>query len=105
METDLLPQFCTHKEKILLSSGWASGIRDVGQRFEGGVTEFRSVLCRYSIEVGFGFVYVKNEKVRVIAECFCSNSMGCRWRVHASIEKSTSHFCIRTLDNEHACGA
>eukprot|EP00268_Persea_americana_P013460 TRINITY_DN15912_c0_g3_i2.p1 TRINITY_DN15912_c0_g3~~TRINITY_DN15912_c0_g3_i2.p1 ORF type:complete len:191 (-),score=27.76 TRINITY_DN15912_c0_g3_i2:1759-2331(-) len=33
METDLLPQFCIHKEKILLSSGWASGIRNVGQRF------------------------------------------------------------------------
>ena len=30
METDLLPQFCTHKEKILFSSGWANGIRDVG---------------------------------------------------------------------------
>ena len=22
MDTDLLPQFCTHKEKILLISGW-----------------------------------------------------------------------------------
>ena len=46
VETDPLPQFCTNKEKILLSSGWVSGIRGVGQRFEGGVAEFRSVLRR-----------------------------------------------------------
>ena len=44
VETDLVTQFCTHKEKILLSSSRASGIRDVGQRFEGCVAEFRSVM-------------------------------------------------------------
>ena len=66
-ETDLLPQFQTHKEKISLSSGQVSGIRDVRQRFEGCIAEFRSVMCKYSIEVGFEFVYVKNDKVRVIA--------------------------------------
>ena len=104
METALLPQIFTHKEKILLLAGWASGIRDVGQRFEGGVVEFRSVLCRYSIEVRFEFVYMKNDKMRVV-ECSRSHSMGSRWRLHALIEKSSGHFCIKTLDNEHTCGA
>ena len=37
--------------------------------------------------------------------CSRSHSKGCKWRVHASIEKSTYYFCIRTLENEHTCGA
>ena len=44
------------------------------------------------MEVGFEFVYVKNDKLRVTAECSRSRSMGCKWCVHASIEKSTGHF-------------
>lgn len=61
IETDLLPQFCSHKKTILMSSDWANVIRHEGQRFDGRVVEFRKVLRRYLIEVGFEFAYVKNE--------------------------------------------
>ncbi|XXG86275.1 hypothetical protein AAC387_Pa11g1198 [Persea americana] len=54
METDPLPQSCSHKEKILLLSEWANGIRHVGQRFEGGVAEFRNEVCKYLSFVDLG---------------------------------------------------
>ena len=30
VETDLIPQFCSHKEKFLLFSDWVNGISHVG---------------------------------------------------------------------------
>ena len=42
---------------MLLASGWRNNIRSVGQKFEGGVVEFRIVLCKYAIEVGFEFTF------------------------------------------------
>ena len=105
VEKDLLLQFCSHKEKFLLSSDWVNGISHFGQRFEGGASEFRNVLCKYSIEVGFKFVYVKNDKVRITAECSRWKSQDCKWCVHASLEKSSGFFCIRSFYNEHTCGA
>ena len=44
METNHLPQFCSHKEKILLSSNWANGTKHVGRGLR-DVAEFRNVLC------------------------------------------------------------
>eukprot|EP00268_Persea_americana_P018504 TRINITY_DN19243_c0_g2_i1.p1 TRINITY_DN19243_c0_g2~~TRINITY_DN19243_c0_g2_i1.p1 ORF type:complete len:222 (+),score=40.46 TRINITY_DN19243_c0_g2_i1:1903-2568(+) len=102
---DLLPQFCSHKEKFLFSSDLVNGISHVGQRFEGGASEFRNVLCKYSIEVGFEFVYVKNDKARITAECSHRKFQNCKWRVHASLEKSSGFFCIRSFFNENTCGA
>ena len=48
-----------------------------------GVAEFRNVLCRFSIEVGFEIVYVKNDKAMVTVECSRNHSKGCKWCVHA----------------------
>lgn len=49
METDFIPQFCLYKEKILLFSDWANGIRHVGQRFEGGVAEPRGIVSALNL--------------------------------------------------------
>ncbi|KAL7210266.1 hypothetical protein ACSBR1_031768 [Camellia fascicularis] len=68
-EMDLLLMFCQYEERTLLSSGWVNGITHVGQRFIGGAKDIRIVLCKYAIEIGFEFVYLKNEKCRVIVVC------------------------------------
>ncbi|KAL7186462.1 hypothetical protein ACSBR2_028248 [Camellia fascicularis] len=104
-EMDLLPMFCQHEERTLVSCGWVNGIIHVGQRFIGGAKNFRTALCKYAIEIGFEFVYVKNEKCQVSAVCSMRESKACLWRVHASLESDNNFFYIRTLHDEHTCGA
>ncbi|KAL7263907.1 hypothetical protein ACSBR1_001958 [Camellia fascicularis] len=77
----------------------------LGQRFIGGAKDFQTALCKYAIEIGFEFVYVKNEKCRVTAVCSMQESKGCLWRVHTSLESANNFFYIRTLHDEHSCGA
>ncbi|KAL7242827.1 hypothetical protein ACSBR1_015257 [Camellia fascicularis] len=60
-EMDLLPMFCQHEERTLLSCGWVNGITHVGQRFIGGAKDFRTALCKYAIEIGFEFVTLHDE--------------------------------------------
>ena len=64
-----LSKFCSHQEKVLLSAGWRNNITSGGQKFEGSVVEFRTILCKYAIEVGFQFTYVKNDKLKVTTDC------------------------------------
>ncbi|KAL7172800.1 hypothetical protein ACSBR2_032302 [Camellia fascicularis] len=104
-EMDLLPMFYQHEERTLLSCGWVNEITHVGQRFIGGAKDFRTALCKYAIEIGFEFVYVKNKKCRVTAVCSMRESKACLWRVHASLESANNFFYIRTLHDEHTCGA
>ncbi|KAH7833222.1 hypothetical protein Vadar_004199 [Vaccinium darrowii] len=50
-EVDLLTSFCPNKETVLLSAGWRDLINKVGQKFLGGVVEFRealSILAAYA---------------------------------------------------------
>ncbi|KAL7178938.1 hypothetical protein ACSBR1_042331 [Camellia fascicularis] len=61
----MLSSFCRHKKKALLCAGWADSITHVGHKFEGGIVEFHNALLKFSIECGFEFVFVKNDKVRV----------------------------------------
>ena len=103
-EDDLLPRFCSHNEKVLLTDGWSNGIVEVGQKFEGGVADFRNALCKYAIEVGFQFHYVKNEKTRVKAECAMKYSAACEWFVVATLQRVNGWFYIKKLNNEHTCG-
>lgn len=70
---------------------------------DSGVVEFRTILCKNAIEIGFQFMYVKNDKQRVTAEYAYKESRGCMWRVHALVEKTNGFFYIRTLNNEHTC--
>ncbi|KAL7218688.1 hypothetical protein ACSBR2_011871 [Camellia fascicularis] len=104
-EMDLLPMFCQHEERTLLSSGWVNEITHIGQRFIGGAKDFWTALCKYAIEIGFELVYVKNEKCWVTVVCSMRESKGCLWRVHASLESANNFFYIRTLNYEHSYGA
>ena len=47
------PNFYCHREHLLVGSTWSSGIREEGQKFEGGPIEFRNALYKYAIEIGF----------------------------------------------------
>ncbi|KAL7240668.1 hypothetical protein ACSBR2_006338 [Camellia fascicularis] len=71
-DADLLPNFCQHTSKVLLSADWADDITNIGQCFEGGAAEFRKVLSKYAIEYGFQFRYRKNDSIRITAECMFS---------------------------------
>ncbi|KAF5934344.1 hypothetical protein HYC85_030515 [Camellia sinensis] len=92
IERNSLSKFCSHQKNVLLSAGWRNNIMSVGQKFEHGVVEFRTFLCKYAIEVGFQFTYVKNDKLRIMAEYAYKESRGCMWRVHASVEKTNGFF-------------
>ena len=92
VETDLIPSFSAHEETAVLQSGWGGGIREVEQKFERGAEEFRRVLCKYAIQLGFNFKYVKNNKDRVTTQCCLCEETGCMWYVHASKEKANGFF-------------
>ncbi|XP_028082753.1 uncharacterized protein LOC114284080 [Camellia sinensis] len=104
-EMDLLPMFCQYEERTLLFCGWVNGITHVGQRLIEGAKDFRTALCKYAIEIGFEFVYVKNKKCRVTTVCSMRESKACLWRVHVSLESANNFFYIRTLHDKHTCGA
>ncbi|KAL7162437.1 hypothetical protein ACSBR2_042847 [Camellia fascicularis] len=104
-EMDLLHMFCQHEERALLSCGWVNEITHVSQRFIGGAKDFRTALCKYAIEIGFEFVYMKNEKCRVTAMCLMRESKACLWRVHANLKSANNFFYIRTLHDKHTCEA
>ena len=98
VERNSLSKFCSHLEKVLLSASWRNNITSVGQKFEGGVVEFRTFLCKYVIEGGCLCTYVKYDKMRVTAECAYKVSRGCMWRVHASVEKQIGFFLHKNCE-------
>ena len=49
------PNFCCHKQRVLMGSQWVHEIHGVGQKFEGGAEEYRKALCKYAVEMGFNF--------------------------------------------------
>ncbi|KAG5521456.1 hypothetical protein RHGRI_033874 [Rhododendron griersonianum] len=83
-ERDLLPTFCQHQDRALLSDGWRHYIKEVNQKFEGGAVEFRDKLAKFAIFYGFEYSFAKNETDRVTA--FCKDA-DCKWRVHARLDK------------------
>lgn len=102
-EIDYLGCFRPEEGKTYLTKGWESYIHSEGQKFEGGVVEFREKLRKYAIEMGFRFVFVRNDKSRVIAECFKKLSDGCNWSVKAHLCKHNGFFYITSLLNVHTC--
>ncbi|XP_050109579.1 uncharacterized protein LOC126588521 [Malus sylvestris] len=90
-------------DKRFLPQDWKEYISHVGQRFEGGVTEFRNKLIKYAAQMRFRLVYAKNDKERITAECFKKISDGCKWRIHASLCGGNGFFYIRSLNNVHTC--
>ena len=61
-------------------------------------------MCKFSIEVGFQFKYLKNDKQRVTAVCAFRDENGCQWRIHASNELVNGFFYIRKFEKQHKCG-
>ncbi|KAI8550261.1 hypothetical protein RHMOL_Rhmol06G0091000 [Rhododendron molle] len=68
-ERDLLPTFCQHRDRALLSDSWRHYIKEVNQKFEGGAVEFRDKLAKFAIFYGFDYSFAKNETDRVTAFC------------------------------------
>ncbi|XP_034197297.1 uncharacterized protein LOC117612741 [Prunus dulcis] len=86
-----------------LSTDWEGYITHEGQKFEGGVCEFRDKLAKYAIENGFKMKYLKNEPRRVTAVCAKKESNGCEWNVHAVKSNVNGFFYIKNLNNVHSC--
>ena len=102
-ENDYLDNFKSEAPKNYLSREWKDYIQKKGQKFEGGVVEFREKLAKYAIEVGFLFTYVRNDKERVIADCSNKESQGCKWHIHGVTSSSNGFFYISELNNVHSC--
>ena len=77
-QSDLLPTFCAHPEKVLLSAPWANGIKCKGQKFTRGVKDFRTVLSKYSIDHRFEYVYMKKDKEHVTDICLFRDTKSCK---------------------------
>ncbi|KAL6189022.1 hypothetical protein ACLB2K_040412 [Fragaria x ananassa] len=75
----------------------------VKQQFEGGVDDFREKLAKYAIEKGFRYRCLKNEPSRVTVVCDKRDTKGCLWKVHVTLNRVNSFFCVRKLNNEHTC--
>ncbi|KAF7112424.1 hypothetical protein RHSIM_RhsimUnG0230700 [Rhododendron simsii] len=103
-DDDVIPSFCSHKKVKLLSSDWSDGITTVGQRFEGGASDFKNVLRKFAIERGFEYTLSKNDKVRVTAHCKYRTVKKCMWHVHARIMPGNEYFHILAMDLAHTCG-
>ncbi|KAG5515136.1 hypothetical protein RHGRI_036244 [Rhododendron griersonianum] len=103
-DDDAIPSFCSHKKVKLLSSDWSDGITAVGQRFEGGASDFKNVLRKFAIERGFEYTLSKNDKVRVTAQCKYRTVKKCMWHVHARIMPGNEYFHILGMDLAHTCG-
>ncbi|CAL2238331.1 unnamed protein product [Prunus armeniaca] len=86
-----------------LSTDWEGYITHEGQKFEGGVCEFRDKLAKYSIENGFKMKYLKNEPRRVTAVCAKKESNDCEWHVHVVKSNVNGFFYIKNLNNAHSC--
>ena len=78
---DLLPSFYAQPDKVLFPANWRYAIREEGQKFEGGVKEFWSMLAKYSVERGFFYRLLRNNKKRLVAECKMKEEKGCEWYV------------------------
>ncbi|XP_028107079.1 uncharacterized protein LOC114306108 [Camellia sinensis] len=68
-------------------------------------TEFREVLCKYAVERGFQFKYVKNDSVRITVVCKFAASTDCSWSVHARMLPSSGVLCVKRFDSVHTCRA
>ncbi|KAK9286928.1 hypothetical protein L1049_015336 [Liquidambar formosana] len=104
VETDLLPSFCSHQQKTLLTARWAKCINNVGQCFNDGADGFRIALRKYSIEVGFKYKLVRNNSKRIMAVCFLKEG-GCEWHVQAVAHPGNNNFYVSKLNRVHTCGA
>ncbi|XP_021833443.1 uncharacterized protein LOC110773249 [Prunus avium] len=100
---DYLGKYGSCGGRKYLSTDWEGYISHEGQKFEGGVSEFRDKLAKYVIENGFKMKYLKSEPRRVTAVCAKKESDGCEWHVHAVNSNVNGFFYIKNLNNIHSC--
>lgn len=103
-DDDVISSFCSQKKVRLLFSNMLEGITAVGSRFEGGLSNLKSVLQNYAIKGGFEYALAKNDKVRVTAHCKYRKDKDCMWHVHARICPKNDYFYIKEVDLDHSCG-
>lgn len=87
------------KRRKLCHTGWENMLNSVGQVFD-GPKAFRDALHKYAIANSFTYKFIKNDGVRVTAECSAEN---CPWRVHASKSPAKQEFTIKKMNNIHTC--
>ena len=66
-----------------------------------GIKPLRDALHKYAIANKFGYRFVKNESLRLTAEC---TAEGCPWRIHASRSPGMQDFVIKKWNETHTCG-
>ncbi|KAK9067649.1 hypothetical protein SSX86_011760 [Deinandra increscens subsp. villosa] len=76
-----------------------SRIIKVNSTFE-NVIEFRRALAHYAITNEFAYFTEKSEPTRVTARCV---DLGCKWRIHASLQQDGITFEVKTLVEPHSC--
>ncbi|ONK66544.1 uncharacterized protein A4U43_C06F9290 [Asparagus officinalis] len=89
----------TAKRRRVLDE-WENLITGIGQVFD-DIKSLRDALHKYAIANTFDYRFVKNESLRLTAEC---TTEGCPWRIHASRAAGTQEFVIKKWNETHTCG-
>ncbi|KAK1563606.1 hypothetical protein Q3G72_029892 [Acer saccharum] len=72
---------------------------EVGQTHD-SVYTLRELLIDYTIQEGFNFKKIKNDKTRLTWACFVENYP---WRLHVSIVGDETTMQVKTYNNDHTC--
>lgn len=62
--------------------------------------EFGKALRYDSLNKGYEYRHIKNEKARVTVVCVYEN---CKWRIHTSWDRNQVVFQINTYNDRHTC--
>ncbi|KAL8493024.1 hypothetical protein ACS0TY_024292 [Phlomoides rotata] len=90
--------------KSYLSNKWGEIMNDsVGLEFEGGATEFRAELIKYTTALGFKFKYVRNDSRYIHTVCNEDNYPNCPWFIKAKRRKVNNHFVVSKVNLKHEC--
>lgn len=85
-------------EHRLLREEWGKLIVGPRQHFLGGAVEFRRTLIKFSVQMGFEFVFLKNSPTRVTAVCSYRVDKYCPWRIQAVEDLTDRSFCISSYE-------
>ncbi|GKU96825.1 hypothetical protein SLEP1_g10017 [Rubroshorea leprosula] len=77
---------------------WKVPYFDIGMRFK-DAKQFRTAVCKYSIQKQAQLRKVKNECTRVRFRC----QTGCKWELFASYDSRYECFVVKTYYGEHRC--
>lgn len=101
----IVPEIVPVGEHRLLREERRKLIAGPGQRFPGGAVEFRRALIKFSVQMGFEFVFLKNGPKRVSAACKMRNEKCCPWRILAVEDETDRSFSISSYERNHTCAS